>query len=110
VSQRAITPVRTVTGLQHLLRLTEAFEQLPDRCREVVWMRKIEDVPQKVIAFAVFYAVLGIPIARWTDRGNRVTILSLGAAFLGAAVALTSAALASGTVARDIALPGVEDS
>lgn len=26
------------------------------------------------IAFGLFYAVLGLPIARWADRGNRVTI------------------------------------
>src|SRR5579863_593189 len=32
------------------------------------------------IAFAVFYSVMGIPIARWADRGNRVTIISLSAA------------------------------
>jgi RNA polymerase sigma factor (sigma-70 family) len=50
VSGDDITPERAVSGLQHLLRLTEAFEGLPDRCREVVWMRKIEDIPQKVIA------------------------------------------------------------
>jgi MFS transporter, Spinster family, sphingosine-1-phosphate transporter len=29
------------------------------------------------IAFALFYSLLGIPIARWADRGNRVTIISL---------------------------------
>jgi predicted MFS family arabinose efflux permease len=29
------------------------------------------------IAFALFYATVGIPIARWADRGNRVTIMSL---------------------------------
>jgi predicted MFS family arabinose efflux permease len=29
------------------------------------------------IAFALFYSLLGIPIARWADRGNRVTITSL---------------------------------
>ncbi len=28
-------------------------------------------------AFALFYATLGIPIARWADRGNRVNIISL---------------------------------
>jgi MFS transporter, Spinster family, sphingosine-1-phosphate transporter len=44
------------------------------------------------IAFALFYAVLGVPIARWADRGNRVTILSLGTALLAAALALTGAA------------------
>ena len=29
------------------------------------------------IAFALFYSVLGGPIARWADRGNRVTIIAL---------------------------------
>jgi MFS transporter, Spinster family, sphingosine-1-phosphate transporter len=29
------------------------------------------------IAFTVFYVLMGIPIARWADRGNRVTIIVL---------------------------------
>lgn len=40
------------------------------------------------IAFALFYSVMGIPIARWADRGNRVTIISLTAILWSAAVAL----------------------
>jgi len=40
------------------------------------------------IAFAMFYSVMGIPIARWADRGNRVTILSLTTALWCGAVAL----------------------
>lgn len=32
------------------------------------------------IAFAVFYATLGVPIARWADRGNRINIISLALA------------------------------
>src|SRR5262244_2584002 len=40
------------------------------------------------IAFALFYAVMGIPIARWADRGNRVTIISLTAAAWSVMVAL----------------------
>lgn len=44
------------------------------------------------IAFALFYAVMGIPIARWADRGNRVAIISLTAALWGAAVTLCAAA------------------
>jgi len=31
--------------------------------------------------FAVFYVLFGIPLARWSDRGNRRTILALGVAF-----------------------------
>lgn len=44
------------------------------------------------IAFAAFYATMGIPIARWADRGNRVAIISITAALWSAAVALCSAA------------------
>jgi len=40
------------------------------------------------IAFAVFYSVMGIPIARWADRGNRVTIISLSLAGWSIMVAL----------------------
>jgi len=35
------------------------------------------------IAFGLFYATLGLPIARWADRGNRVTITSLAIALWG---------------------------
>jgi MFS family permease len=40
------------------------------------------------IAFAFFYSVVGIPIARWADRGNRVTIIALTALLWSAMVAL----------------------
>jgi len=40
------------------------------------------------IAFALFYSVMGIPIARWADLGNRVTIISVTTALWSAAVAL----------------------
>ena len=42
------------------------------------------------IAFALFYATLGLPIARWADRGNRVTIISLALALWGVMVGLCS--------------------
>jgi predicted MFS family arabinose efflux permease len=44
------------------------------------------------IAFALFYSVMGIPIARWADRGNRVTIISITLALWSVAVALCGAA------------------
>jgi MFS family permease len=40
------------------------------------------------IAFALFYSVMGIPIARWADRGNRVTIITVTVALWSGAVAL----------------------
>ena len=39
------------------------------------------------IAFALFYSVMGIPIARWADRGDRVVIISLTTALWSVAVA-----------------------
>jgi len=44
------------------------------------------------IAFAFFYSIAGIPIARWADRGNRVSIISITAALWSIAVALCGAA------------------
>jgi MFS family permease len=40
------------------------------------------------IAFALFYSVMGVPIARWADRGNRVLIISITTALWSAAVTL----------------------
>ena len=40
------------------------------------------------IAFAAFYAVAGIPIARWADRGNRVTISATAVGLVGIMVSL----------------------
>lgn len=44
------------------------------------------------IAFALFYSVMGIPMARWADRGNRVTVITMTTALWSAAVALCGAA------------------
>jgi MFS transporter, Spinster family, sphingosine-1-phosphate transporter len=44
------------------------------------------------LAFAVFFSLMGIPIARWADRGNRVQIISLATALWGVAMALFAAA------------------
>ena len=40
------------------------------------------------IAFAFFYALMGIPIARWADRGNRVAVIAITTALWGVALAL----------------------
>jgi predicted MFS family arabinose efflux permease len=44
------------------------------------------------IAFALFYSVMGIPIARWADRGNRVKIITITTAIWSAAVCLCALA------------------
>jgi MFS transporter, Spinster family, sphingosine-1-phosphate transporter len=44
------------------------------------------------IAFALFYSVMGIPIARWADRGDRVMIIAVTAVLWSVAVALCAVA------------------
>ena len=45
-----VSPERWCGGRQSLHRLAAAFDQLPDRCREVVWLRRVEELPQKGVA------------------------------------------------------------
>lgn len=45
-----ISPERRMSARQELKHLTEVFDRLPDRCREVVWLRRVEDLPQKEVA------------------------------------------------------------
>lgn len=44
------SPERWFGGRQLLGRLAEAFDGLPDRCREVVWLRRVEELSQKEVA------------------------------------------------------------
>ena len=45
-----VTPERRASGREQLQRLSALFDRLPRRRRQVVWMRRIEDLPQKEIA------------------------------------------------------------
>ena len=45
-----VTPERWSSGRQTLKRLAEAFDRLPARCRDVVWLRRVEELPQKEVA------------------------------------------------------------
>ena len=44
------TPERWVGARQEFARLAQAFDRLPPKCREVVWMRRVQDLPQKEVA------------------------------------------------------------
>jgi len=44
------TPDRYVDGHQELARLALAFDRLPQKCRRVVWMRRVLDIPQNEVA------------------------------------------------------------
>jgi RNA polymerase sigma-70 factor (ECF subfamily) len=50
VMEDELEPSRWLGGREALARLARALDRLPDRCREVVWLRRIEDLPQKEIA------------------------------------------------------------
>src|SRR5687767_7792127 len=45
------------------------------------------------IAFSAFYAVMGIPIARWADRANRITIIAITTGLWSIATALCGMAM-----------------
>lgn len=45
-----LSPERWAGTRQALKRMTEALDRLPDRCREVVWLRRVEELSQKEVA------------------------------------------------------------
>jgi len=45
-----VSPERRLDARQVLKRLGEAFDRLPDRCREVMWLRRVEELPQREVA------------------------------------------------------------
>jgi RNA polymerase sigma factor (sigma-70 family) len=44
------TPDRHAGAHQELARLARAFDRLPEKCRRVVWMRRVLDIPQREVA------------------------------------------------------------
>ena len=45
-----ISAERRASAQQELRRLAEAIDRLPPKCREAVWMRRVDDLPQKEVA------------------------------------------------------------
>jgi len=45
-----VSPERRTSGRQQLVRLTAAFNRIPAKCREVVWMQRVEGLAHKEIA------------------------------------------------------------
>jgi RNA polymerase sigma factor (sigma-70 family) len=45
-----VSPERRLSAWQDLERVTDAFNCLPDRCREVVWLRKVDDLSTREVA------------------------------------------------------------
>jgi RNA polymerase sigma factor (sigma-70 family) len=45
-----VSPERRLDARQELKRLTWALNLLPPKCREVVWLRRVDELPQKQVA------------------------------------------------------------
>lgn len=45
-----LSPERDTAAYQELRQLAEALDALPPKCREVLWMRRIDDLSQKEVA------------------------------------------------------------
>jgi RNA polymerase sigma factor (sigma-70 family) len=45
-----ISSEHRASGQEELRRLAEAIDHLPPKCREAVWMRRVDDLPQKEVA------------------------------------------------------------
>jgi RNA polymerase sigma factor (sigma-70 family) len=45
-----VSPERRTSAHQQLMRITAAFNRMPAKCREVVWMQRVEGLAQKEIA------------------------------------------------------------
>ena len=45
-----ISAEHRASAQQELRRLAEAIDRLPPKCREAVWMRRVDDLPQKEVA------------------------------------------------------------
>lgn len=44
------TPEQRLEARQELMKLARAFSTLPPRCREVVWLRRVDDLSQREVA------------------------------------------------------------
>ena len=45
-----LSPESRISAFQDLRRLADAFDHLPPKCRETVWMRRVDDLQQKEVA------------------------------------------------------------
>lgn len=73
-----ISPERDTAAHQELRQLAEALDALPPKCREVLWLRRIDDLSQKEVA-----ARLGLSektVERHITKGmKRISSVILGA-------------------------------
>jgi RNA polymerase sigma-70 factor (ECF subfamily) len=56
VMMRDPGPEECASAQQELRRLAVAIDKLPARCREVVWLRRVDEIPQKEVALQLCIA------------------------------------------------------
>jgi RNA polymerase sigma factor (sigma-70 family) len=71
------SPERRTSAYEDLRQLAKAFDQLPPKCRETVWLRRVDDLPQKAVA--VRLGVSEKTVEKHVMKGMRL----LAAAFYG---------------------------
>jgi RNA polymerase sigma-70 factor (ECF subfamily) len=70
-----ISPERRTSAREELARLARAFERLPLRCREVMWLTRVENLSQQEVA-----ARLGVQekaVEKQVSRGIRLLAAAL---------------------------------
>ena len=65
-----VSPERWAGARQALKRLAEALDSLPDRCREAVWLRRVEELPQKDVAQRM--GISGKTVEKHLAKGMRL--------------------------------------
>jgi RNA polymerase sigma-70 factor (ECF subfamily) len=50
VISEGVSPEEQASAHEELRRLAVAIDSLPPRCREVVWLRRVDEIPQKEVA------------------------------------------------------------
>ncbi|WP_051414352.1 RNA polymerase sigma factor [Pseudoxanthomonas suwonensis] len=65
-----VSPERWTGTRQALRRLVEALDRLPGRCREVVWLRRVEELSQKEVAQRL--GISGRTVEKHLAKGMRL--------------------------------------
>lgn len=70
-----ISPEQRLTAHQELNRLARAFDSLPPKCRQVTWLRKVEQRSQRDVA--LYLGVQEKAIEKQVSRGMRLLARAL---------------------------------
>jgi RNA polymerase sigma-70 factor (ECF subfamily) len=91
-----VSPERWCGGRQSLRRLMQTLDSLPARCREVVWLRRVEELSQKEVALR-----LGISEKTVEKHIAKAMRLLADALFAGEPASATTSAVQRSAERRD---------